>query len=100
VQSFAPDRITFVITGQVYDGGDEDLACAEYLQDLFCGSSPDPGPFLERVKNSHDAQVFYNPEKPLFLESDIGYCTSLDRFNFAMPITREDGKLVMRCVRP
>ncbi len=99
VQSLAPDRITFVITGQVYDGGDEDLACAEYLQELFCGNLPDPSPFLERVKNSYDAQVFYNPEKPLFLESDIDYCTSLDKFDFAMPIARENGKLIMRCLK-
>ena len=99
VQSFSPDRITFVITGQVYDGGEEDLACAEYLQELFCGNSPDPGPFLERVKNSHDAQIFYNPEKPLFLESDIEHCISLNKFDFAMPITRENGKLVMRCIK-
>lgn len=100
VQSFSPDLITFIITGQVYDGGDEDLACAEYLQELFCGKSPDPVSFLERVKNSHDAQVFYNPDKPLFLESDIEHCVSLDKFDFAMPITRENGKLVMRCIKP
>lgn len=99
VQRLAPDAITFVITGQVYDGGDEDLACAEYLQNLFCGNSPDPIPFLERVKNSHDAQIFYDPMKPLFLESDIDYCVSLDKFDFAMPISRENGKLVMRCIR-
>jgi 2-phosphosulfolactate phosphatase len=100
VQHLAPDAVTFVITGQVYDGGDEDLACAEYLQDLLCGNSPDPTPFLERVKNSHDAQIFYDPMKPLLLESDIDYCVSLDKFDFAMPISRENGKLVMRCVRP
>ncbi len=100
VQSFAPEAITFVITGQVYNGGDEDLACAEYLQELFCGNSPDPTPFLDRVRNSEDAKVFYNPEKPLFLETDIDYCTSLDKFDFAMPITREAGKLVMHCIKP
>ena len=99
VQHLAPDAITFVITGQVYDGGDEDLACAEYLENLFCGNLPDPLPFLERVKNSHDAQIFYDPTKPLFLESDIEYCVSLDKFDFAMPISRENGELVMRCIR-
>jgi 2-phosphosulfolactate phosphatase len=100
VQSFSPDAITFIITGQVYDGGEEDMACAEYLQELLCGNSPDPFPFLEQVKNSPDAQIFYSPEKPLFLESDIEYCVSLDKFDFAMPIIRENGKLIMRCIQP
>jgi 2-phosphosulfolactate phosphatase len=100
IERFSPDTVTFVITGQTYDGGDEDLACAGYLEELLRGDSPDPVPFLERVKNSSDARVFYNPEKPLFPETDINHCISLDKFDFAMPITRENGKLVMRCVKP
>ena len=100
VQGLAPDRITFVITGQTYDGGDEDLACAQYLEELLRGGSPDPVPFLERVRNSSDASVFYNPDKPLFPETDIDHCTSLDKFNFAMPILRENGNLIMRSIKP
>lgn len=100
IKELAPESVTFVVTGQSYDGGDEDLACAEYLEELLRGNLPDPVPFLDRVRNSSDAKVFYNPEKPLFPESDIEYCVSLDKFDFAMPVTREDGKLVMRCARP
>jgi 2-phosphosulfolactate phosphatase len=100
VQGFKPEMITFVITGQVYDGGEEDLACAEYLQELFDGNSPDPVPFLERVKKSNDAQVFYDPNLPQFPASDILHCTSLDKFDFAMPVIRENGRFVMRAVKP
>lgn len=100
VKSLSPENVTFVVTGQTYDGGDEDLACAQYLEELLSGNSPDPVPFLERVKNSSDVKIFYDPEKPLFLESDIEHCISLDKFDFAMPIMREDGKLIMRCVKP
>ncbi len=100
VKSLSPENVTFVVTGQTYDGGDEDLACAQYLEELLSGNSPDPVPFLERVKNSSDVRIFYDPEKPLFLESDIEHCISLDKFDFAMPIMREDGKLIMRCVKP
>ena len=100
VQSLSPDMITFVISGQTYDGGEEDLACAQYLEELLRGDSPDPVLFLERVKNSGHARVFYNPDQPLFPETDIDHCISLDKFDFAMPIEREDGKLVMRCVIP
>ena len=100
VQSFAPTVITFVITGQTFRGGEEDLACAEYLEESFRGNSPDPNPFLERVRNSSDAREFLDPNMPQFPATDLDYCVSLDRFDFAMPITRENGHLVMRCVKP
>jgi 2-phosphosulfolactate phosphatase len=100
VQKFAPELVTFVITGQTYNGGEEDLACAEYLQELLSGVLPDPTLYLNRARNSRDAEVFYDPEKPLFPGTDIEYCLSLDRFDFAMPILREDGRLIMRCVNP
>lgn len=100
VQSLMPQIVTFVITGQTYDGGKEDLACAEYLKELFCGNSPDPAPFLERVKTSDDARVFYDPNRPQFPETDILHCISLDKFDFAMPITRAHGNLVMHAINP
>ena len=98
IKELAPESVTFVVTGQTYDGGDEDLACAEYIEELLRGNLPDPVPFLNRVRNASDAKVFYNPEKPFFPESDIEYCVSLDKFDFAMPVTHEDGRLVMRCI--
>ena len=99
VQSLAPEVVTFVVTGQTYDGGEEDFACAEYLEASLCGYSPDPEPFLERVRKSNDARVFYDPSMPQFPETDIFYCTSLDRFDFAMPVDRENGRFVMRAVK-
>lgn len=99
IHHLQPEIVTFVITGQTYDGGEEDLACAEYLEAALCGGSPDPAPFLERVKTSHDAQVFYDPDMPQFPETDILHCTSLDRFDFAMPIARQNGYLVMRSLK-
>ncbi len=98
IRACAPRDITFVITGQLYDGGEEDLACADYLKARLSGQSPDPGPFLDRVRRSHDAQILLDPSQPEFPETDLMYCTSLDRFNFAMPVTCEDDRLVIRKV--
>jgi 2-phosphosulfolactate phosphatase len=101
VQQLAPDKVTFVITGRYSDGtGEEDQACAEYLQALMQGGYPDPAPFLDRVKNSREAKLFENPARPEFPFSDIAYCTEIDRFDFAMPVTRENGRHVMRAVIP
>jgi hypothetical protein len=34
------------------------------------------------------------------IASDVDYCTRLDAFPFAMPITREQGHPVMRTLTP
>jgi 2-phosphosulfolactate phosphatase len=94
----APE-VTFVITGKSYSGGDEDLACAEYLEGLLQGHQPDTKPFVQRVFESRDALQHLDPKQTGFPLSDLDYCTQIDRFDFAMPITREDGKLIMRCVK-
>jgi 2-phosphosulfolactate phosphatase len=101
VERLAPETVSFVITGQTSSaGGDEDLACAEYLEARLRGHSPDVAPYLERVRKSRDAQQHFIPNQTLFPASDIDLCTDLDRFDFAMPIAREDGRFVMRAVHP
>jgi len=99
LQSLATNEITFVATCQTFDGGEEDLACAEYLEALLSGASPDPSPFLERARNSNDAQVFHDPGMPQFPDIDIVHCTALDKFDFAMPVVRENGRHVMRAIK-
>lgn len=100
VHKLAPERITFVVTGESYNGGDEDLACAHYLEALFKGKCPDPMPYLERVRTSEDAKMFLEPDQSQFPASDIAHCTSLDKFDFAMRVTKENEQLVMHAVKP
>lgn len=90
------DEVTFVVTGRHASRGDEDLACAEYLEQLLQGNCPDATPFLQRVFDSIDAIQHLDLLDTAFPRSDLDYCTAIDKFDFAMPITREDGKLVMR----
>ncbi len=101
IQKLAPDCVTFVVTGQTFTtGGDEDLSCANYLEELLKGNDPDPAPYLERVRKSNDATIFYDLSRPEFPATDIDHCTSLDRFDFAMQVTKENGRQVMRAVQP
>ena len=99
VNKLNASEVTFVITGKSYSGGDEDLACAEFLEALLKGHQPNAKPFIQRVFESRDALQHLDPRQTGFPLSDLDYCTQIDKFNFAMPITREDGKLIMRCVR-
>ena len=94
------DEVTFVITGKFDNRGDEDLACAEYFEAVLRGNPPDTKPFVRRVYESRDALQHLDPAETGFPLSDLDCCTQIDQFDFAMPITREDGKLIMRAVKP
>ena len=96
VRSLAPDDVTFVITGETYSGGDEDFACAECLESLLKGQKLDTKPFSQRVYDCKDALEHLDPDQPEFPVTDLEYCTHIDAFNFAMPITKENDLLVMR----
>ena len=93
-------EVTFVITGRSYNGGDEDIAGAEYLEELLKGNRPDDKPYMKRVLESKDAFPHLDPAQRGFPLSDLEYCTQIDRFDFAMPVTRENGTFVMHRVKP
>jgi 2-phosphosulfolactate phosphatase len=96
IQSEAPDRVTFVLTGIMPDGsGDEDAACADYLEALLSGRQPDPRPYLRRVLDSAPGRLFADPARPEYPAADLEYCTALDRFDFALPVEPQAGRLVM-----
>lgn len=89
-----------VITGSHEGGlGDEDLACADYLEALIREETPDDGRAIERVRRSRAAQKFMNPERPQFRPHDLDYAVDIDRFSFAMVVERRDGRYVMEPVR-
>lgn len=96
VLALNPRRVTLVVTGVRADnGGDEDLACAEYLAGLLRGEAPDAAPYLRRVRESQNAGLFTDPANPDFPAEDLVLCTQLDRFDFALPVRRVDGLLEM-----
>jgi 2-phosphosulfolactate phosphatase len=101
------DEVTFVITGANAAGwgddmatpddlwGDEDAACADYIEALLQGLTPEPEPYLKRVWESPAGQIFTNPELPKFPAEDVEYCTRLDAFPFVLSIRRENGLFIM-----
>lgn len=98
IRGVSPDLVTFVVAGLGPDGrGDEDLACAEYLEALLASERPDPKPYTTRVKECRTSRhLFADPEKPQFPWQDIECCVDVDRFDFAMVVERRDGLLVMK----
>ena len=97
VLKMSPLEITFVITGGF--NNDEDVSCAEYLESLLKGQKPEITAFVKRVYDCKDAEYHLDPSRPEFPETDLDYCTQVDRFKFSMLITRENEQLVMRTVK-
>lgn len=101
IHKLGAEAVTFVLTGQSGNGrGDEDLACADYLQALLQDQQPDPAPFINRVFQSQDAYQHLDPDLPEFPRSDLDYCTKIDAFDFAMPVSKENGRHVIRPIKP
>jgi 2-phosphosulfolactate phosphatase len=88
--------ITYLLTGMHPGGwGDEDAACADYLEARLRNQEPDIKDLLSRVKNSRPGRMFLDPERPEFPLVDLEYCLAVDRFDFSMPIERKKGRLRM-----
>jgi 2-phosphosulfolactate phosphatase len=101
LRQFPGHTITFVITGQRAEGGgEEDAACADYLEALLRGESPSPVSIVQRVRESSTARKFLALGSPDFPPSDLDYCTQVDRFDFAMVVNRIEEGLVLQAMLP
>lgn len=97
INRLSPSTLTLVPTAvHPDDEGDEDVACADYIEALLGGAWPDAGPYVRRVRNSAAGRLFSDPARPDLSVSDLECCVDVDRFSFAMPVTRRNGLLVMR----
>ena len=100
VRAEGADDVTFVITGITDDrDGDEDRSCADYIAEILTDGAPDRRAYVERALNSACGQWFVDSEKPQYRLRDLELATDIDRFDFAMPVSREDGLLIARPAR-
>ena len=105
IQQLSEKSVTFVITGapngQGFKNaptglGDEDKACADYIQAILSGSPLDPQPYIQRVLNSPSGKKFSTSTHPDISAKDLEYCTAVDLFDFAMLVTRTPDRLILR----
>ena len=90
-------EVCFVITGEWVDrDGDEDIACADYIEALLKSEATDVGHIARRVRDSDFGRRFGAAEWPNLPLADLDLATEVDRFDFAMPVQREAGQLVIR----
>ena len=94
-----PDRVTILAMGdQGADRSDEDEHCALYLRNRLEGRKPDPEALRKLIMAGGATQKFFDEAQPQFHPRDVSLALEIDRYNFAMRVTREDGLLVARRV--
>ena len=75
---------------------DEDEHCALYLRNLLEGRNPDPAAVRSLIMEGGATQKFFDESQPQFHPEDVDLALEVDRYPFAMKVTREDGALVAR----
>ena len=94
-----PERVTILAMGdQGVNRSDEDEHCALYLRNRLEGRNPDPEALRKLILAGGATQKFFDEAQPQYHPQDASLALQVDRFNFAMRVTREDGLLVARRV--
>ncbi len=97
IRAAGSEEVCFVITGEWVDrDGDEDLACADYIESLLRGEPSAPEVFAQRVRQSDFGARFASGTWPNLPTADLDIVAHPDLFGFAMPVQHEEEGLVIR----
>ena len=92
-----PDVVSIIAMGdQGRVRSDEDEQCGIYLRNIFEDRRPNIEAVRSLIMTGGATQKFFDPEQPQYHPQDVDLALELDRYHFAMRITREDGLLVAR----
>jgi 2-phosphosulfolactate phosphatase len=99
LRRLAPARLTIVVTGKWTDrDGDEDFACADYIDALLREDTAAAAPFEARVRGSDFARRFTGAPGTSHPAGDVTCCALADRFDFALRVVRRGARLVLQPV--
>jgi phosphosulfolactate phosphohydrolase-like enzyme len=84
------------IPSEIDRDGDEDIACADYIESLLRGESKAPEAFALRVRQSDFGSRFAAGSWPNLPTADLEIVAQTDLFGFAMPVHNEAERLVIR----
>lgn len=99
LRRLAPPRLTLVVTGKWIDrDGDEDDACADYIEALLRDDATAAAPFAARVRGSDFGRRFTGAPGSVHSAADLECCAAPDRFDFALEVVRRRGRLSLQPV--
>ena len=104
INTASADPPTFVLTGRFTDRADrpgtDDRLTAEHVDALRLGARPDPTEVALRVAASDEARRTLDLGPEHVHADDIAFVVDVDRFDFAMEVTRDELGLRLDAVRP
>lgn len=89
-----PELVTLVATG-TDRGHPEDGACAAYVEGALTGRPEDLEALLAPLYRTERYREIASGAWPGFPASDVALCLAADRFDFAMPIERDELGLLL-----
>ena len=98
----APDLVTILAMGdQGVVRADEDEQCfGIYLRNLLEGRRPDPEAVRSLIMTGGATQKFFDDSQPQYHPQDVELALQFSRHDFAMKVSRENGRPVARVHRP
>jgi len=78
------------------DGGDEDIACADFIEAVLKGQEPEEKLYVTRVMQSVAARKFLDPVEDAFPLADLEFASAIDEFNFPMVVERRDEMILLK----
>lgn len=102
LRRLAPAEVTLAAMG--WSGArrtTEDETCADLLNSLLTGASPDARAAVEHVRRDPESAKFGDPARPWFHAEDREIALDVDRFDFAVEaVASPDGLLTAHAIRP
>jgi 2-phosphosulfolactate phosphatase len=87
-----PSTVTLVASADY----PEDHACAQYIEAALLGGRVDLDLLLQPLRESERYRKVMAGKWPGFPATDVELSLAVDRFDFAMPATRQDGNIALR----
>ena len=95
--SHAANRISLVAMGnEAIVRSDEDELCALHLRNRLEGRPGNPAAVRDVILAGGDVLRFHDPTRPYLNEKDVEIALDVDRYDFAIRVTLEEGLLVAR----
>jgi len=94
-----PSLVTIIAMGdQGIVRSDEDEHCSIYLRNLLEGRHPDPAALQSLIMQGGATQKFFDDTQLQYHPKDVELALQVNKYPFAMKVTRENGQLVARKV--
>jgi len=92
-----PELVSIVAMGdQAKIRNDEDEHCGLFLRNLLEGRRPDGFAVARLIMEGGATRKFYDGNQPQYHPEDVDLALEINRFDFAMKVTKEQGLLVAR----